>query len=196
MLALVLVILPFAAALGWAVSARPAADEREIVRAITATADVVRDHAATMGRLGDRIAAAARASSGPERDRWISYGEHLNGDALGLADLEARLRRSAAFAEADPIHSRNLDAAAAILQARWEELSADGRATALHGSVMADQARTMVLVPHAGIATDADLRELESAANGMRDAGERVVRIAAQLLSSVSQSQRWLGIWR
>lgn len=195
-LALVLVVLPFAAALVWAMSARPVADEREIAQAIVATADTVKDHAATMARIGERIAVAARSSTSSDRDRWIAYGDHLVGDARSLADLEARLRGTAVVAQADPIHRERLEVAAAILQARWEELRADGRATALHGSVMGEQARAMAAIPHAGIATDADLRELGSASNGMREAGERTVRVADQILSSVSQSQRGLGIWR
>lgn len=195
-LALALVVLPFAAALVWALSARPVADEREIPQAIVATADLVKDHAATMARLGERIAIASRASTVPERDRWTAYGDHLVGDAATLADLEMRLRGAAASAQDDLIHTAYIQVSAAILQARWEALRADGRATALHGRIMGEQARTMAAVPHTGIATDADLRELEAASNGMSVAGERTVRIADQLLSSVSQSQRWLGIWR
>lgn len=195
-LALALVTLPFAAALLWAMSAQPATDPAAVQRTIAATADHVRDHAASMAVIGERIATAARASTAPERDRWISYGEHLMSDAKSLDDLEARLRRSAAYAASDPVHSQNLNVAAAIVESRWEELRADGRATSLHGTLMAEQAVAMAKLPHAGIATDEDLRALEQAAVGMHEAGERTVKIASELLASVSQAQRGLGIWR
>lgn len=194
-LALGLVFLPFAAALLWAMSARPAADARELAQAVRTTADTVGEHAEVMARIGERIAAAARAAE-PADARWASYAEHLSSDARSLYELETRLRETAIVAAADPMHRGRLDVAGAILEARWEQLRADGRATAVHGSVMAEQARAMAAVPHAEIATDADLIELEQASNGMREAGERTVRVAEQLLSSVSQMQRWLGISR
>lgn len=193
-LALGLVVLPFAAALVWTMSLSPV-DHRALAESIRSTAVLVDEHAAVMIRIGERIGSTARASDAPSRETWIAYGGHLVSDGRGLEDLAARLRKTAVVAEADPMHRGRVDVAGAILQARWEQLRADGRATALHGGVMAEQARAMGGAP-SGIAGAADLVELEQASVGMAEAGERTVRVAEMLLGSVSQMQRWLGISR
>lgn len=189
--ALGLVVLPFAAALVWAVTLG-IPDERTAAVAIRETAAIVDDHAAAMVRIGERIAAAGRASSAADREVWIAYGEHMASDGRGLQTLGERLRATATIAQADPIHRGTVQVAMAT-RARWELLRADGRATAAHGQVMVEQARNVAATRPSGIVTDADVRELERASAGMVEAGERAVRAADMLLASVSQMQRWLG---
>ena len=190
-LALGLVFLPFAAILAWAFSAPPL-DSRALAASIRESAAVVDAHAAAMIRVGDRVAVAAQAANDKV---WAAYGTHLVSDGKSLERLAASLRDTAVVAEADPMHTGRIDVAAAILETRWEQLRVDGRATALHGTVMLEQARTMTSAPRS-IVTAADLAELESVSQGMVEAGERAVRIAETLLSSTSQIQRWLGVSR
>lgn len=190
-LALGLVFLPFAAAVLWASSA-PAVDSRALAISIHESAAVVDEHAAAMIRVGERVAVAARAAND---NTWAAYGTHLVSDGRALERLAASLRDTAVVAEADPMHTGRIEVAAAILEGRWERLRIDGRATALHGAVMVEQARTMASAPRS-IVTAADVAELESVSRGMVEAGERTVRIAETLLASTSQIQRWLGVYR
>lgn len=190
-LALGLILLPFVAASLWAFSV-PAVDSRALAAQIRESAAVVDDHAAAMIRVGERVAAAAQTAS----DRtWVSYGAHLVSDGKSLERLAASLRDTAVVAESDPMHTGRIEVAAAMLEGRWESLRIDGRATALHGSVMVEQARRMASAPRS-IVTAADIAELESVSRGMVEAGERTVRIAETLLASTSQIQRWLGTSR
>lgn len=190
-LALGLVFLPFAAILAWAFSAPPL-DSRALAASIRDSAEVVEAHAASMVRVGERVTAAAQAANDKT---WTAYGSHLVSDGRTLERLAASLRATAVVAEADPMHTGRIDVAAAILETRWEQLRVDGRATALHGEVMLEQARRMASAPRS-IVTAADVAELESVSQGMVEAGERAVRIAETLLSSTSQIQRWLGVSR
>ena len=190
-LAFGLVLLPFAAILLWASSAPPV-DSRTLAASIRETAAVVDEHAGAMIRIGERVAAAAQAANDKT---WTAYGAHVVSDGRSLERLAASLRDTAVVAEADPMHTGRIEVAAAILEGRWERLRLDGRATALHGSAMVEQARTMSSAPRS-IVTAADLAELESVSRGMVEAGERSVRIAETLLSSTSQIQRWLGVSR
>lgn len=190
-LALGLVFLPFAAILVWAFSAPPV-DSRALAASIRESADLVDEHAAAMIRVGERVAVAAQAANDKV---WTAYGAHLVSDGKSLERLAVSLRDTAVVAEADPMHTGRVDVAAAILETRWEQLRVDGRATALHGSVMVEQARTMASAPRS-IVTAADLAELESVSRGMIEAGERTARIAETLLSSTSRIQRWLGVYR
>lgn len=190
-IALGLIFLPFAALLVWASSAPPL-DSRALAAQIRESAAVVDEHAAAMIRIGERVAAAAGAA---DDKTWAAYGAHLVSDGRGLERLAASLRETAVVAEADPMHTGRIEVAAAILEGRWERLRVDGHATALHGSVMVEQARTMATAPRS-IVTAADIAELESVSRGMVEAGERAVRIAETLLASTSQIQRWLGVSR
>ncbi len=190
-LALGLVVLPFAAALLWALSAQPL-DSRAAAASISESAAIIDEHAAAMIRIGERVAAAARAANDKT---WTAYGEHHVSDGRGLERLAASLRETAIIAESDPMHREPVEVAGAILQTRWERLRADGRATALHGSAMVEQTRALASAPRS-IVSAADIAELESASRGMVEAGERTVRIAETLLGSVSQMQRWLGVSR
>jgi len=190
-LALGLVLLPFAAAVLWTFSAPPV-DSRALASSIREAAAVVDEHAAAMIRVGERVAAAAQAANDKT---WAAYGAHLVSDGRGLERLAISLRETAVVAEADPMHTGRLEVAAAILEARWERLRVDGHATALHGSVMVEQARTMASAPRS-IVTAADVAELESVSRGMVEAGERAVRVAETLLASTSQIRRWLGVSR
>lgn len=194
-LALALVTLPFAAALVWAVSARPL-DEASIAGEIRATATLVDDHAAAMIRVGERVSAAASASTAPDRVAWVAYGAHMVADGRGLEALGDRLRQTAIVAEADPLHRGRVDVAAAVLQARWQQLRADGSATAEHGRVMVQMAREQRAGAASPFITAADLGEIERASVGMEEAGERIVRAADMLLASTGQVQRWMGIGR
>src|SRR3990172_420775 len=123
-LALGLVFLPFAA---------PPLDSRALAASIRESAVVVDAHAAAMIRVGDRVTAAAQAA---DDKVWAAYGTHLLSDGKSLERLAASLRDTAVVAEADPMHTGRIDVAAAILETRWEQLRVDGRATALHGTVM------------------------------------------------------------
>lgn len=190
-LALGLVLLPFIVGILWAMSASPL-DSRGLAAQIREAADVVDSHAVAMVSVGERVAAAARAAN----DRsWTAYGEHLVSDGRSLERLAGSLRETAVVADADPMHTGRVDVAAAILEARWYQLRADGHATSLHGSVMVEQARTMASAPRA-IVTAADIAELEQVSKGMIEAGDRAVSIAETLLVSTDRFRRWFGAAR
>ncbi len=191
-LALVLVLIPFAAILTVVALTAPPADETDVAGTLTETAAVVDTHANTMITVGQRITAAAEASNASDRVSWIAYGQHMVSDGQDLQALSARLRDAAAVAAADPLHSgRNVPIGA--LEARWEQLKADGRATAEHGRVM--QSITLDAAPgiSSGIVSAADAKALQDASTGMVDAGERTVSAADLLLASTDQMQRWMG---
>lgn len=191
-LALVLVLIPFAAVLTVVALTAPRADETDVSGTLTETAAVVDTHANTMITVGQRITTAAEASNVSDRVSWIAYGQHMVSDGQDLQALSARLRDAAAVAAADPLHSgRNVPVGA--LQARWEQLKADGRATAEHGRVM--QSITQDAAPgiSSGIVSAADAKALQDASTGMVDAGERTVSAADLLLASTDQMQRWMG---
>lgn len=133
-LALVLVVVPLAAAVAWA-TMLPRFDEAA-VDGIRETAGLISDHAAAMVRVGNNIAVAAKTSSVPDRAAWLAYGEHMVTDGRILEALGERLRKTATVAEADPMHGGSAGLAVAVLHARWAQLRADGRATAEHGRVM------------------------------------------------------------
>ena len=189
---LAIIAAPVLAALLWAATL-PRVNEAAVADEIRATAVVVDDHAAAMIRIGERITAAATASTAASRATWIAYGQHMVSDGRLLQDLGDRLRSTATVAEADPIHGGNAGLAAAVLQARWEQLRVDGHATAAHGHVMYQLASELGGGVRAGILTDADLQEIRAASAGMADAGDRVARSADVLLASVDQMQRWMA---
>ncbi len=191
-LALTLIVVPFAAVLIWAATV-PRVDQAAIGDEIRVTAALVDDHAAAMIRVGERVAAAAASSTTESRTTWIAYGQHMVSDGRGLQDLSARLRSTATVAESDPMHGFNAGLAAAVLQARWEQLRADGRATATHGQVMLQLANELGGGVRAGILNDADVQEIRLASAGMAEAGARVARSADLLLASVDQMRRWMG---
>ena len=191
-LVLAIIAIPVLAALIWAATL-PRMDEAAVAEQIRETAAVVDDHAAAMIRIGDRITAAATASSAASRATWIAYGQHMVSDGRALHELGDRLRSTATVAEADPIHGGNAGLATAVLQARWEQLRVDGQATAAHGRVMYQLASELGGGVKAGILTDADLQEIRAASAGMADAGDRVARSAAALVASADQMQRWMA---
>lgn len=190
-LALAIVIVPFAAVLTWAALASPG-PQATIADTIRDTSVVVDDHSAAMVRIGERIAAASATSTAPDRATWTAYGQHMISDGRGLRALSERLRQTATVAEADPLHGGH-NVAVAALQARWEQLRSDGRATAEHGRVMVTMAHQLGGGVAGGIITAADAREIEVASVGMVDAGERIVQAANVLLASIDQMQRWMG---
>lgn len=194
-LALVLVVLPFAATLVWAAT-RPRLDDAAVAADIRSTAALVGDHSAAMVRVGERIAAAAAASTVPDRAAWLAYAQHMVSDGRNLEALGERLRRTATVAEADPMHGGSAGVAAAVLQARWEQLRADGRATAEHGRVMVQMAADLGAGVREGILSEADVAEVRQASAGMAEAGDRIARSAGLLLASVDQMQRWMGFSR
>lgn len=191
-LALSLVLIPFAAALAWAALAAPPADETTVAATIRDTAVLVDDHAAAMIRIGERISAAAAASSAADKATWAAYGQHMISDGKGLQALSARLRQTATVADGDPLHSGH-NVAIAALQARWEQLRSDGRATAEHGRVMVGMGHEMSAGVATGFITADDARAIDAASTGMVDAGERIMRAANLLLASIDQMQRWMG---
>ncbi|MBI2325498.1 MAG: hypothetical protein HYU87_11145 [Chloroflexi bacterium] len=193
-LALALVVLPFAVALMWAVT-HPPPDAAALSERIRETAAVVEGTAASMIRIGERMAGSAEASTVADRAGWIAYGQHMIEDGRGLEALGERLRGTAAVAGADPMHSTN-DVAVAVLQARWERLRADGRATAEHGRVMVRMASDVSAGIRSGIVTDADVAEIRATAERMVEAGARVERTAEVLLAETSLVQRWMGVGR
>ncbi len=190
-LALMLVLVPFAALLAWAALSAPA-DETDIAVTMSETAALVDRHAEAMIVIGQRITASATASTVADRATWIAYGQHMVSDGQMLQALSARLRQTATVAGTDPLHSGH-NVAVASLQAQWEQVRADGRATAEHGRVMVGMARQMSSGVASGIITAADARAIEDASTGMVDAGERTVRAANVLLASIDQMQRWMG---
>ncbi len=190
-LALALVVLPFAAALLWVVT-HPAPDAAVMSESIRETAAIVEGTAASMVRIGERMVAVSAA---PDRAGWTAYGQHMIEDGRGLQQLGDRLRSTAAVADADPLHTDS-HVAVAVLEARWEQLRADGRATAEHGRVMVRMAADLSAGVRAGILSEADVLEIKSASAGMADAGERIMRTAEMLLASTSQVQRWMGVGR
>lgn len=193
-LALLLVALPFAAALAWAAT-HPAPDAATSAQRIRETADVVEGTAASMVAVGGRVVRSAEASTATDRAGWIAYGQHMIEDGRALEELGQRLRGTAVVAGADPMHSTT-DVAAAVLEARWERLRADGRATAEHGRVMVQMASDLGAGVRSGIINDADVAEIRATAQRMVDAGDRVVRTAEMLLAETSLVQRWMGVGR
>lgn len=194
-LALGLVVLPFAAILLW-YALSGTTDQATLAAEIRTTATVVDEHAAAMIRIGDRISQSAATSSAPDRATWAAYGVHMISDGRGLQDLAARLRTTATVAQADQLHRGSIQLGEAALKARWEQLRADGEATAAHGRVMVDMARDLNGGIASGIITASDAREIQQASQGMVDAGDRVVRAADRLLALVDQMQRWMGFPR
>lgn len=194
-LVLMAVALPFAAALVWAATL-PRIDDASVSASIRTTASLVDHHAAAMIRVGERIVGAAAASSAADRSVWASYGQHMIADGRGLQDLGGRLRGTAVVAQADLIHRGNVDVAAAALEARWEQLRADGRATAEHGRVMVGMAADLSAGVREGMLTNTDVQEIRQASAGMAEAGDQVARCADSLLSSTAQMRRWMGIGR
>lgn len=194
-LVLALVVTPFAAALVWA-AMLPRVDRATIADSVRETAALVDDHAAVMIRIGERISATATASNAADRATWIAYGQHMAADGRGLDALGARLRQTAIVAQADQMHRGTPDVAVAALQARWEELRSDGRATAEHGRVMVRMAGDLGVGVREGTLGDADVQEIRRASAGMVEAGDRVARSAELLLASVDQMRRWMGIGR
>lgn len=191
-LALVLVLIPFAAVLTFAALSAAPADETDVAQSLRDTASLVDAHASSMLVVGQRITAAATASNVSDRAAWIAYGQHLVSDGQTLQGLSARLRDDAAVAASDPLHSgRNVPIAA--LQARWQDLQRDAQATAQHGRVM--QSISLELAPAIaeGIVSADDAKTLQGASTGMVDAGEQTVRDANILLASTDQMQRWMG---
>ena len=148
-----------------------------------------------MVRIGERLATAAATSNAPERAAWVAYGQHMVSDGSSLRTLGERLRQTATVAEADQLHSSS-SVAVAVLQARWEQLRADGWAMAEHGRVMVQMARDMAAGARSGILGETDVQEIARASAGMAEAGDRVVRSAELLLASVGQAQRWMGTSR
>ena len=192
-LALALVVLPFAAALAWAVSLQPI-DEGRLADSISATALDVDDHARVMIRVGERVATAARESAVPDAERasWTAYGEHMVADGRALQELAQRLRTTADVVRTDPTKAWRVDPG--MLRSRWEHLRTDGDATAAHGRAMVAQARTVADAGRRlGLVTSDEVAEIERASLGMASAGERIVRIANSLMGSLDQMQRWLG---
>lgn len=192
-LILVLLALPFAIAILW--SGTTALDPAAASASIVETATVVDGTATSMMRMGERMVKAAEASTATDRDAWIAYGRHMVDDGHALADLAARLRGTATVAAADPVH-RSTDVAVAVLQARWESLRADGRATVEHGRVMVRMAEDLDPGVAAGILSQDDVREVRSTAARMVESGERVVRTSELLLADTSMAQRWMGVSR
>ncbi|MBU6422942.1 MAG: hypothetical protein KGQ88_02770, partial [Chloroflexi bacterium] len=134
-LALLLVVIPFAAILAVVGLSAAPADETDVAGTLTATAPLIDAHANAMTTVGERVTQAAQASTAADRLTWIAYGQHLISDGKTLHDLAAQVRDDAAVAASDPLHSgRNIPVAA--LEARWEQLKQDGQATAEHGRVM------------------------------------------------------------
>ena len=193
-LALLLVTLPFAAALAWAVT-HPPPDAAASSESIRETADVVEGTAASMIGVGERLVRSAEASAAADRAGWIAYGQHMIEDGRGLEELGQRLRGTAVVAGNDPMHSTN-DVAAAVLEAGWERLRADGRATAEHGRVMVQMASDLGAGVRSGIISDADVGEIRATAQRMVEAGDRVVRTAEVLLAETSLVRRWMGVGR
>lgn len=192
-LVLLLLALPLAVAILW--SGTTALDPAAASASIAETAAVVEATAASTTRMGERMLKAAEASTAADRDAWIAYGRHMIEDGRGLADLAARLRGTATVAAADPVH-RSTDVAVAVLQARWESLRADGRATTEHGRVMVRMAGDLGPGVAAGILSQEDVAEVRSTAARMVESGERVVRTAELLLTDTSLAQRWMGVSR
>ncbi|MDE3192315.1 MAG: hypothetical protein KGN00_01385 [Chloroflexota bacterium] len=191
-LALLLVLVPFAAILTVAALSAAPADETDVAVTLNDTAALVDSHAEAMLTVGQRITAAAQASSASDRLSWIAYGQHMVSDGKDLQGLASRMRDDAVVAAEDPLHSgRNV--AVSALQARWEQLKADGQTTATHGRVMQSITQDMAPAISSGIVSAADAKKLQDASTGMVDAGERIVSAANVLLASTDQMQRWMG---
>src|SRR5574341_1244098 len=88
--------------------------------------------------------------------------------------------------------NRSRSVAVAVLEARWERLRADGRATAEHGRVMVRMASDLGAGVRSGIVSEADVAEITATAERMVEAGDRVVRTAEVLLAETSLVQRWM----
>lgn len=194
-LVLALVFLPFAAALVWS-STLPRPNAPAIAAEVRSTAAMVDDHAAVMVRVGSTMAAASGRSERPDRAAWSSYAQHMLADAGVLAALAARLRVDAAVAEGELQRSAPAGVLVAVLEARWLEMRADGRATAEHGRVMVRMAADLEAGVREGMLSNADARAIQAASAGMVDAGERIARAANGLLGTVDQMRRWTGSTR
>ncbi|HET8569335.1 MAG TPA: hypothetical protein VFM93_10160 [Candidatus Limnocylindria bacterium] len=180
-------------ALGWLAIGGGTTDQAEIARTLRESALTVESHAAAMERTGDLILTRARAlPRSPAVDEALSYGEHLRSDAGMLRALSRSLSEAAAVTLFDPVHRSRPDVAA--ISARWEHLRADGRATAEHGRLMIQYARSVgPALSSLAILSAAELAELERGASTMVDAGDRAIAAAGALSSTVDQMQRWLG---
>jgi hypothetical protein len=191
-MALAIIAVPLAVVLLW-LAMQPRVDPASMGIEVRQTAALVDEHASAMVRIGERIVASATGSTAPSRLVWIAYGQHMISDGKVLTDLAARISSTATVAETDPLHGSNAGLSAAVLQSRWEQLRADGRATATHGRVMIQMADQLGGAVRDGILTDADVQQIRAASAGMVDAGDRCAGAAGMLLASADQMQRWMG---
>ena len=195
------VLLALAAALalviaGVALLSQSAPSETAVASALRSTAAQIDVHAAAMIDHGQRLAAAARAGSGPQRDHWISDGEHMVSDGAGLQALAKQLRQDATYLGEAPLQRAGIDldmirSEATVLRADGEAAVGHGRAMVEHGAVMAQLSRQ----PGSGI-TEADAALMSADAARIVDAGESTVRVASMLGSAVDRYSRSLGVFR
>ncbi len=171
----------------------PVADDLGVARALTATADAVDEHASAMIDHGGRLATAARASAGPDRDHWIADGEHMVSDGVAMRSLAARVRASAVRLGEAPTRRAIRDPD--LLRAQGTLLKGEARSAIEHGRAMGEHARVMAELaarPGSGI-TPADVDLMARDAGRIVDAGERVDRVCAMILAAADRMDRWLG---
>jgi len=173
-----------------------APSETAVASALRSTAAQIDEHAGAMIDHGQRLAAAARAGNGPQRDHWISDGEHMVSDGIGLQALAKQLRQDATYLGEAPLQRAGIDldmirTEATVLKADGEAAVGHGRAMVEHGALMAQLSRQ----PGSGI-TEADASLMSADAARIVDAGESTVRMASMLQSAVDRYSRSLGVFR
>jgi hypothetical protein len=157
------------------------------------TADLIDQHANVMTADSDRLAAQARAASGPDRDLWIATAQHMASDGASLQAMAQRLRASAAILGDQPTYRAN--ASPLSLSGQATLLRVDGQAAVDHGRLMIDQATFMTVIagkPGSTISAQ-DAAVLASDASRIIDAGERTLALAARLEAGADQLRRGLG---
>lgn len=157
------------------------------------TADLIDQHATAMADDGQRLAAHARASTGPNRNLWIASAQHMVADGAGLRAMAQRLRASAVTLGDQPTHRANASATALASQAAL--LRADAHAEIDHGRAMLDQARFMAALAReaeSGI-TESDTALMATDASRIIDAGDQTLAVAAWLDAGADQIGRMLG---
>jgi hypothetical protein len=157
------------------------------------TASLIDQHADTMTADGQRLADAARAVTGADRDVWVATAQHMISDGTSVHAMAQRLRASARVLGDEPTYRANADPAALGNQAAL--LRADGQAAVDHGRLMVDEAAFMgTLARRAGSGiTEQEASLMAADANRIIDAGERTLALASRLDAGADQLRRGLG---
>lgn len=189
--ALALVVLGAPRLLAWPTET----DSGNVAEVLLATANDVERHATAMIDHGKRLEEKARASAGPNREHWISDGQHMQADGDTMRALARRLRSSAAMLGSHPTQRGSIDLN--LYRAESVALVNEGKAMEEHGRAMVAHAQYMASLAReasSGITLE-DVRLMEEGATGMVDAGQRAKAVGERLGAFVEQMRRSLGLY-